>query len=59
MIVVNEKRCTGCARCVVFCPFEALRAWGIAVVNEECTDCLACIDYCPNNAISDNENKER
>lgn len=52
MIVLDRAKCVGCGRCVVFCPVEALRAWGdLEIDAEKCTGCLACIEECPTGAL--------
>ncbi|MBI4285071.1 MAG: 4Fe-4S binding protein [Chloroflexi bacterium] len=52
MLVIDEKKCVGCALCNAFCPFDALEAWGINRVDpDKCTDCAECIAYCPVDAL--------
>lgn len=41
MIVVDELKCVGCARCFVFCPQGAIKVFGYAQVDtSKCTDCF-------------------
>lgn len=56
-VVVDEKRCRGCGRCLQVCPYQAmsLRRNGLggfhAVVDEAlCKGCGNCIPVCPSNA---------
>lgn len=51
-VLVNTKRCTGCSRCVMRCPVDAMRVWaGTCVIEDHCIDCDICILYCPADAI--------
>lgn len=46
MIVIDEEKCTACGRCVVFCPREALWAWGtLELDSDKCTDCFDGIHH--------------
>ena len=56
MIYIDERNCVGCGQCVVCCPEEALKVWGISTVDERCTECLICVDYCPVKAIKEAKN---
>ena len=41
MVTVDIDMCVGCGRCVIFCPREALSAWGYLEIDyEKCTDCF-------------------
>ncbi len=51
-VKVSNEKCVGCGQCSVFCPEEALRAWGWLKVDEtRCTDCGICVEYCPVDAL--------
>ncbi len=48
MLTIDEESCVGCGQCVMACPEDALKVWGLAEVDPDlCTDCSICIDYCP------------
>jgi NADPH-dependent glutamate synthase beta subunit-like oxidoreductase/NAD-dependent dihydropyrimidine dehydrogenase PreA subunit len=56
-VVVDEKRCRGCGRCIQVCPYQAVsfrknRVGGwFAVVDEAlCKGCGNCISVCPSNS---------
>ncbi len=52
-ILVDLELCTGCARCLRACPYEALElAQGKALVNDRCTLCGTCLEACPEEALS-------
>ncbi len=49
---VNEKKCTGCGRCVKVCPVDAIKIKDRkAKIYDDCIECGACIDACPREAI--------
>ncbi len=54
---VDEEKCTGCGRCVTFCPEPAVELVEkddkkIAVVNHDyCKGCWICYTVCPAEAI--------
>ena len=60
-IQIDESRCTGCGRCVDFCPFEVLelaetsgaenRMIASPVRQERCSMCDTCVGQCPAAAI--------
>ena len=60
-IQIDESRCTGCGRCVDFCPFEVLelaetsgaenRMIANPVRQERCSMCDTCVGQCPAGAI--------
>ena len=51
---VNERRCSGCERCIKACPYQARikdTEKGIAKVIEHiCQGCGVCVAVCPNQA---------
>ena len=53
MMQVDEKRCTGCGRCLDVCPTGAMRLVdGVAAIDTSlCRECQACLEACPNGAI--------
>lgn len=53
MMQVDEKRCTGCGRCLEVCPTGAIRLVdGVAAIDASlCRECQACLEACPNGAI--------
>ena len=53
MLYVDEKRCSGCGKCVEVCPAGAIAiSQGTAIVDQErCTQCAACFHACPEQAI--------
>ncbi|UCG81691.1 MAG: 4Fe-4S binding protein [Desulfobacterales bacterium] len=47
-VSVNNQLCVGCGQCELSCPERAIRAFGIARINEDkCTECLICFGFCP------------
>ncbi len=58
-IIVDPELCTGCAKCLRACPYEAMElAEGKALVNDRCTLCNSCLEACPEEALS-NDAKEK
>ena len=57
MPYVDEKRCTGCRKCVDFCKFNALAyiANKLYVFEEVCHSCGGCVLFCPENALSERD----
>ncbi len=53
MLYVDEKRCSGCGRCVDVCPAEAITIQdNTATINQNlCAECEACAAACPEGAI--------
>ena len=59
-VVVHEKRCDGCERCVAACPYAAINIHeNKAVLNAGCTSCGACIDSCELEAFTFEGSQER
>jgi len=51
-VFIEAEKCTGCARCLKDCPYDALEVIdGRAVMTERCTQCGACLSACPEGAI--------
>jgi len=58
--VIDQKNCTGCHRCRVECPADAIRFknskyW---INPEKCTDCGHCVEVCHNECISNPDRPE-
>lgn len=55
VVSVDEELCTGCAKCVDICPFQALSIDEIAqkakVIEAKCTGCGSCASTCPVGAM--------
>lgn len=59
-VVVHEKRCDGCERCVAACPYGAISIQeNKAVLNAGCTSCGACVDSCESAAVTFEGSQER
>lgn len=59
-VVVHEKKCNGCERCVGACPYAAMNIQEKrAVVSAGCTNCGACVDSCEFEAITIEGSRER
>jgi electron transfer flavoprotein alpha subunit/NAD-dependent dihydropyrimidine dehydrogenase PreA subunit len=59
-VVVHEKRCNGCERCVTACPYAVINVQEKkAVLRAGCTNCGACIDSCEFEAITFEGSQER
>ena len=59
-VVVHEKRCNGCERCVAACPYAVINMQEEkAVLSKGCTNCGACIDSCKFEAIALEGSQER
>jgi phytoene dehydrogenase-like protein/NAD-dependent dihydropyrimidine dehydrogenase PreA subunit len=44
-----QECCTGCAYCILACPYDAVTTDGWAeILTERCTDCNLCYYTCPN-----------
>jgi len=51
--IIKEENCTGCKKCEIFCPVNAISMVNrIAVIDKKnCIGCGECIGICPFNAI--------
>ncbi len=39
-VIVNEKKCVGCGMCALTCPREAIRTFGVSVIDtNKCSEC--------------------
>ena len=53
---MNERKCTGCASCVISCPTGTLESEDMGNVrvfnysHYQCICCGSCVDTCPENA---------
>lgn len=53
-VFVDVKLCTGCGRCFMCCPVDAIRVWvGTCSIADICIDCNICVKYCPLDAIDE------
>ncbi len=53
-IVVAEKKCLGCAICVLICPRDAMKMPSSFIVHidkEKCDQCRECLSFCPVDAL--------
>ena len=51
IIIVNNKKCTGCGLCVKSCPYNAIKINPDTQKAIKCIQCGECIDRCPVDAI--------
>lgn len=57
-VSIDKIRCTGCGRCVMCCPVDAIRVWyGVCSILDHCIDCNVCVLYCPSDAIVDDTSR--
>ena len=54
-VVRNEKKCTHCGLCVVYCPTEALyvdeKSKEVIFERKKCIGCEICVNICPLRAM--------
>ncbi len=52
-VEVDSGRCSGCGRCVEYCPCDALSlgGGGVSLDVERCCGCLGCMAVCPSGAL--------
>ena len=53
-VVVREKECIGCTKCIQACPVDAIVGAAKlmhAVIEDHCTGCELCIEPCPVDCI--------
>jgi len=51
IIVIDEKKCDGCGKCVEACPLDALYIPPGEKTPIKCIVCGACIEMCPVNCL--------
>lgn len=54
LVVIDEKKCNGCEKCILACPFDALRIHPVKRVAIKCDTCDGdpkCVEWCPTNSI--------
>ena len=50
---VDNKKCTGCGKCVDICSVQAIKIENSkAVISDECVECGVCLDECAVGALS-------
>lgn len=62
VIIVNNRRCTGCGACVDACPYFAIHLNPDTGKAIKCIQCGECVSRCPVNAIemiTESELRER
>ncbi|WP_309493696.1 4Fe-4S dicluster domain-containing protein [Candidatus Hecatella orcuttiae] len=47
LVVINQKKCTGCTLCVDACPYDAIFMHPSRHVAINCTLCGFCVKQCP------------
>lgn len=55
LAVIDEDVCIGCAKCLQFCPFDAIIGANKqihTVLEKECTGCELCVAPCPVDCIT-------
>ncbi len=51
--IVDNEKCTGCDKCIEFCPVEAIiKKDDKAYITIECIECGGCFEECPTGAIA-------
>ena len=59
-VLIDEKLCTGCWKCIEACPFDAIVMSGDEKIAEKCDSCLdravpACVEACKVKALKVDE----
>jgi ferredoxin len=45
-VIVNEKICVGCGMCALTCPREAIRTFGVSVIDpNKCSECYGGMGF--------------
>lgn len=54
LVIIEEKKCIGCGKCLPACPFNALTLHpdkGVAIKCDVCDGAPRCVAWCPTKAI--------
>lgn len=51
VVVINEKRCTGCGACVEACPFNGVKLHPLRPLAIKCDLCGKCVELCPTGVL--------
>ena len=58
VVIVNNRKCTGCKDCVRACPYDAIHLNPDTGKAIKCIQCGECVKRCPVNAIEVTTEKE-
>lgn len=51
IVIINNKKCTGCEECVAACPYNAIHLNPDTGKAIKCIQCGRCVERCPADAI--------